>query len=468
LLSNEGALVSVIMRESIREITGSGALSLIGNYDGTGIQSATDHFKLTFNDNSSIFCECEIPFGHFMKSDFFAEGTRNVHQPFTARFRGEIEDGRTVQIDDPRASAGIRMEGVTDKIEKCTVHFHCRQARIVRPSLKNARIVTKEFHLTNCPFFILPDHGIRDICMFNEIHLRTPAATLSIICYERMLSSGEVKPTTKLLIKLHVPTTEPKIDMIARAICKLLSLAFRNTVDWIAHKCRDSDDNVVIEEYRNAYLYPYRPLKLLIPHNYLYQYLKFTLPYYLKNNEVKEYFRVIDYLLEAEHSRALEVKYTLMFMALEALRSKCQQEKLIRADEPPNINKRDLKEIIRCISEKIGQVDKEKKKSILQAIRFGGKPKSFTQIERFCIEKGVNGFTKEMVDMRHKLFHVGRPVEGTTRQKLKELYLELTHIVIQSILKELRYNEQCIERFPSEIEDLPEPYAYYQSLSRTE
>ena len=423
------ACYDLIIMDTVEELAkaryaGNGSISLRGNRNQIEFRSPVPCFELSGEEDSSIHCNCSVDATAFFESGFPEYDAGNFDQTFNLEFSGECDDGSSVSASEACAVL-TGTYGHSETGDFCSLRFYSRNAEITRSAaISGASVHSRRYHLANCPFFvpvgdkIVEGNSERAV---PRISIRTPSIEIDLRCFKPDQENRAIGKTSSLILTPRVPIESERSDELAGALCAVLSLAKRNTVEWMTREDLDSEGRVLAVALKNANLLPFQRASTLIPDNCLGGFLMQCLPHYIANREEKDIDRTLRLLVEAEHHPIVDIKYALSFFAMETLKSNWLPEK-----------------------ERNGATINE-------------------GITALCNHFSVRGHSKKLGKLRSKLFHTGG-IGGMSFEEVAALYLDLSGIVTECLLRALKYKGQYIRSDRSRIERRPSPYGDYREM----
>jgi hypothetical protein len=249
---------------------------------------------------------------------------------------------------------------------------------------------------------------------------------------------------------------EKVTDDLADALCELLSFATKNTVYWTRRTRFDSAGRMetsVTRQHIVGKLRPYRSGWSLIPGyaavderwnrcEFSY-FLNSVFPRYINNLRGEGLQSAIWWIIDSEHQTTVDMMYISAYIAIERLRAK-----FLRRDELPVMVRPDwiqllqgglFDDIITAIENRTGSLSTSQKKVLFGVLRNANNPPAAVELEALCKQIGVNGFDKEMNELRNKLVHTGTYGDFEFPEAIR-LWRTLSHIIDVCVLKLLDYD----------------------------
>jgi len=454
---------------------GNGFLSLLGNKNGIKFSSNVSSFQFEGQADSIIHCSCPVDAYAFSQSGFPIWDDHNFKQSFKLEFKGECKDGKIIIVKDEHAIVNGNYGMNKGKGEFCTLKYYSESACITSENKHETHEVQSiRYMLTNCPFFI--PFGDRTITgdtqhAVSRISIITDVLKIDIRCFNARLTNGSSGITSTLTLTPLVQTEIIRCDFLADSICQILTLAQRNTVDWIAREEIDNTGQIFRIYLRNADLLPYQSACTLIPYDSLKKFIEGSLAYYIVNQRDKHLKRTVRFLVEAEHHPVVDVKYALIYMAFECLRVNwlpkiAKTGELISKNYIQEINDSLGTEIIEMIEERLNiSVNDDKRGRIIGKLKDANEPVLTAKeaIDRFLSSFSLEGQSAKLSKLRSSLYHRGS-IGNLLYREVGELFIELADIVVVALLKALKYSGQYIPHDKSKLEKRPLPFGDFKEI----
>jgi len=402
---------------------------------------------------------------------FTSEGNkiRRRVEPVRVAFKGHNS------IGDSLVSTNGRWYGETIQAQgndvQIALRAHLRSCEIARrdivPALKSDVVI---YYLTNCLLFYLglenPEdlntvRGASDPLAWELDDLSLTIHRLSTYCqFDSHSAENPSGVSAALVIRSSSSVFEDleMFDALAQDVCDLLTFATNNTVAFAIREYYPAVTGRPVVRYYSRRLLQFEGGKRIIPGGpiegaerdlhrlHLRYFLQRALPKYRGTFRKSLLRDCIQLLVESYRSAQPTTEYTLVFIALERLRTLLRDSGSVVNRLAPNWDemvKGDLgTSVIGTIEDAIGVISNRSKERIRRKLREANRLDQSAVLSQLANRYGVRGLRRSHTKLRNKIFHEGGsfPYQDDHVRSHSRI---LRHVIQCIILKELDYDGYC-------------------------